>query len=355
MTRQRAVGALGGEPQSAQDALHLRGRDRDAAEALEAGERQSPARRPVRRPGRALVERAAQHLAARDLGDEARRPRRGARAGVGIGAALEAVRGVGLEAQPARHLAHRAALEVGALEEEVAGRRGDLAVAPAHHPCQGHGALRVGDHQHALFEPPLDAVERHQPLARPRRAHHDARPREPRQVEGVEGLTHLPQDVVGGVDHVVDRPLADRLETAAQPRRALADAHAAHHARRVAQAARVGDLDPRRFAGARAGLRRRPLGLAQRPLQLDRQLARQPEMVHGVGPVGGDVDVEHRVVVARFEALDGEPDRGQRRGELRRRRHVDEVRQPGAQELHGRTCLSSRSSFSNSSRMLGMP
>src|SRR5438876_8781713 len=51
------------------------------------------------------------------------------------------------------------------------------------------------------------AVERDDLFARPRAPHHDRGPPQLRKIEGVERLVQLEQDVVGGIDDVVDRTL----------------------------------------------------------------------------------------------------------------------------------------------------
>ena len=73
--------------------------------------------------------------------------------------------------------------------------------------------------------PPL-AVEGGQLLARPRPADADLREgvaAEGGEVEGVERLAGLPEDEVGDVDDVVDRPLADGGQAPDEPLRAGAD------------------------------------------------------------------------------------------------------------------------------------
>src|SRR5256886_17379959 len=56
-------------------------------------------------------------------------------------------------------------------------------------------------------------------------------------------LVDLEQDVIGRVDDVVDRPLADRRQAPREPRRAGGDLHAADHGDHVARRA-LGVLEP---------------------------------------------------------------------------------------------------------------
>src|SRR6185436_20722538 len=98
-------------------------------------------------------------------------------------------------------------------------------------------------------------------------------------------------------------------------------------------------------------------GLAQCHTEDGRELAREPEVAHGVDAVGGDVDVEHDVALSLLDALDVETRPGEAARDLvdlDLRRHRRQLAQPTERELHF-TCRSSRSSFSNSSRRLGMP
>ena len=129
---------------------------------LQGGEAQAAAGRPAavglpprrQRQRRAGVEGAGEHLAAGHLGDQRRRPVGGRPADLGVGAALEAVAGVGVEAEAAGGGAHRVGLEVGALEQNRRGGGSDFGRLAAHHPGQRHRPLGVGDHQHGRGERP---------------------------------------------------------------------------------------------------------------------------------------------------------------------------------------------------------
>ncbi len=299
--------------------------------------------------------------AAGDLGDQRRGAGGGVQAPLGVAAALEAVAGVGVEAEAAARGAHPPAVEVGALDEQVGGRVGDLAVGAAHDAGQRHRPLGVGDDQHLGVEGARDAVEGRQPLAAAGAADDDAAAGEAGEVEGVERLAQLPEDVVGDVHDVVDRALADRLEPPAQPRRARPDGDAAHDARGVARAPLgVFELERRQLRDRLRRLLGRRRWPPQRLVERHRHLARQAEVAHAVHPVGGDVDVEEEVAVAGRELFDGQSRAGQPPRQLARPLlaggDLDVLREPLAREEHqARTCLRRRSSFSNSTRMLGMP
>ncbi len=211
------------EPQAAQNPLRLLARDLEAGEGVETRRVEPPARRPGGRPRAALVDWARRHLAAGDLGEQARGARGGERADAGIGAALETMRGVGLHPQAGGDGAHRLAVEMGALDEHLAGAPADLGVQTAHHAGERDRPPRVGDDQHAGGKLALDAVERHHLLAGARRANADLRRTaalagtELVEVEGMQRLPQLPEHEVGDVDDVVDRAGGRSPPAAAQP------------------------------------------------------------------------------------------------------------------------------------------
>ena len=175
----------------------------------------------------------------------------------------------------------------------------------------------------------------------------------------MQRLAALPEDVVGDVDDVVDRPRPDGEQALLQPLRRGRDGDAADDEADVAAAQRrrrdVDAWEVRRCGGLDGGkLRHR---LAQRHAEDGGELAREAQVTHGVDAVGGHVDVQRDVAVGLLDALDVEPRRGEAPCDLvdaHVRGHRRQLAQPTQRELH-RTCRSSRSSFSKSSRMLGMP
>ena len=205
------------QPRPRQPLVRLAGRDLDAAEGVQAVEVEGdgpglPPRVVLRRD---RVDHAGEDRSAAQVGDQGGRPGRRARLELRVRAALEAMGGVRVHPQALGGLAHRPGVEPGALDQHVAGPRTDLAVLAAHDAGQGHRPRAVGDHQHVVGELALGAVQGGQDLARVRRADDDGRGRAVRdgadlvEVEAVERLAHLPQHVVGDVDHVVDRAQAD--------------------------------------------------------------------------------------------------------------------------------------------------
>src|SRR6266540_1919550 len=84
---------------------------------------------------------------------------------VRIDAALEAIRGVGLNAEAARGAADERRLEPGALEEDVLRRRGDLALRAADDAAEAHRVRGVGDDDGGFVELADFVVEAAQGLA----------------------------------------------------------------------------------------------------------------------------------------------------------------------------------------------
>ncbi len=209
------AGAAWCEAESAENALDLPVRDRDAGESFELRPREPPVHRRLA-PG-TRVDRGAREGSARELRDERRAAQRRLVAALGIGAALEAVRGIGVQRQPLCADADAPALEVGALEQDVGRPRGHFRRQAAHDAGEPDGARAVGDDQHLRVELALPAVEGRELLAGARPAHPELAPGDRGEIVGVERLAGLPKAIVGGVDDVVDRTRADRLEAAHQP------------------------------------------------------------------------------------------------------------------------------------------
>ncbi len=161
--------------------------------------------------------------AAGNLGDERRAAPRGLVADLEVGAALEAVRRVGVHAELLRPDPDAAAVEVRALEQHVGGALRHFGVETAHDAGESDGARTVGDDQHLRIELAFLAVERHDLLAGARAPHVDLAAGNGGEIVGVHRLTALPEAEVGGIDDVVDRARADRLEAAHQPLRRRTD------------------------------------------------------------------------------------------------------------------------------------
>src|SRR6266702_3920509 len=84
---------------------------------------------------------------------------RGERGGVEIGSALEAMRGVCVQAVPARGAANGDRIEPGGFYQYVGRGRGDHRVPPTHDSGQSEGLGVIGDDQVFRIESALYAVE----------------------------------------------------------------------------------------------------------------------------------------------------------------------------------------------------
>ncbi len=196
---------------------------------------------------------------------------------LGIAASLEALAGVGRQAQSPGGCAHRGRRKPSRLDENVLRRGSNLRGRAADHAGECDGARVVRDDEHLGSQGPIDPVERAQGLARFRAPHPNRETRERLEVEKMHRLAELEEDQVRRVDDVVDRAESARRETRDDPVRRRAHGHAAHHPRGVA-AAHVGGEDRhhhgRRSAGGGGGGKTR----CQREPERCRHFARDPEV-----------------------------------------------------------------------------
>ena len=289
------------------------------------------------RPGRARA----------DLRQQVGDPVEGRHRGLGVGAALEAMRGLGVHSQGPGGAPDRQGLPVGGLEGHHLRLFRDLARRAAHDAGEGQGLLGPGHHAVTGGERPQHAVQGLQllPLARPA----DAQPAlgYPREVEGVGRVAHLHHHVVREVHHVVDGPHADGFQAVPDPGGRRPQAHVQDAGREPR--AKVGGLDPdlEDLRCRRTLLGEAPLERPQGQPVEDRDLAGEAVDVHAVHAVGGDVEVEHRVLAVALQAVQGES----REGEVLAQtagldRDVDELAKPGEGNLHPRNCSKKRRSFS---------
>ena len=164
-------------------------------------------------------------------------------------------------------------------------------------PARPIAFVGIRDHEHGVGESALLAVQRGEALPRSRAPDHDAPLGHRVVVEGVQGMSALPEHVVRHVDHVADGAQTHRAEARNHPGRRGRHRHAGDHARREARA-EIRGVDP--GAGQRAHRllrflqddRRHP----QRAAREGGQLAGDPDHGETVGAVGRDLDVEDRVV-----------------------------------------------------------
>ena len=158
-------------------------------------------------------------------------------------------------------------------------------------------------------------VERLDALARPRTAHHEVA-RHLRRVEDVQGPPPVVGDVVGDVDQRRDRAQADGDQPALHPVRARPVRHARHAAQREA-GAQLGRLDAHAGGACPFAPDRLDARVPERAQPRRGEIARDAVHARAVGPVGGEADLDDRIVqprqrgVGRADGVLGEHARGQ--------------------------------------------
>ncbi len=130
---------------------------------------------------------------------------------VEVGAALEAVRGVGVDDVAFGGAADGALLEPGSFDEDVFGLGGDHGVPSTHDAGEADGFLFVGNDEVVGIEGAFDSIEGAEFFAFAGAANDDAA-FELVEVEGVGGMAHAEGAVVGGVDGVGDELLLEEAE-----------------------------------------------------------------------------------------------------------------------------------------------
>ncbi len=131
--------------------------------------------------------------------------------GVEVGAALEAMAGVGVQAVAARGAANGHGLEPCGFDEDVLCVGRDHGVPAAHDAGEAERLDVVGDDEVFGIERALDAVEGLELFAFAGAANDDAA-FDLVEVEGVGGLAHGEPGEVGGVDGVGDLLLLEQAE-----------------------------------------------------------------------------------------------------------------------------------------------
>ena len=283
------------QSQRRQDPHRLRPRRRHAEHALHAGHAQ---RHAGTRAGRRVhVDEAAGDGPSGQLRDELGGPRARVDEPLDVGPALEAIGGVGEQAQRARRAPDGRGGEIGTLQQHAGGAPAHLGDGAAHDPGQADGLRGIGDHEHGVGERPLLAIQRGEALPGPRAPDHDAPLRHGVVVEGVQGMAALPQHVVRHVDHVADGTQAHGAQARHHPGRRGRHADAGDHAGREART-EIRGVDPgagqntHRLIGFLQDHRRH----AQRAAREGGQLAGDPDHGQAVGAVGRHLDLEDGVV-----------------------------------------------------------
>ena len=220
--------------------------------------------------------------------------------GVEVGAALEAMAGVGVEAVTACGAADCHWLEPRGFDEDVLGVGRDHGVPATHDAGEAERLDVIGDDEVFGIEGALDAVEGLEFFAFAGAADDDAA-FDLVEVEGVGGLAHGEPCEVGGVDGVGDLLLLEKAEVggdfgAGEPVARVADGDVAEDAGGEAAAGVFGfDLDGEGLRGRVRGGKRRVERLESNAVD-GCGFAGDAVVVHGVDAVGGDVHLVERAV-----------------------------------------------------------
>ena len=327
-TSRSVAGVADGEAEPLEDAHHLVARRADADHPLHAREPEGDAGARARLG--VDVEHPPRDRAAAEIGHELRGPVEGRPQAVDVAAALEAVGGVGVQAERAGRPADPARIPVRGLEEHGRRPARHLAVGAAHDSPNPQRTVGVAHHRHVRAERAHLPVERGDPLTRPRAPHHDPPPGHLIVVEGVQRLAQLPHHVVRDVDQVIDRTEAHGAQPLGEPWRRGPDRQAGDDPRAEARA-QVGGLDL--DGGERGGLGlpflHGHLGKAERRAGEGGHLAGHAHHRQRIRPIRGDLDLEDRVVEAEIGREIGAE------GRIRRERQDAVVVGPKAELLLG--------------------
>ncbi len=178
----------------------------------------------------------------------------------------------------------------------------DARVLAAEDARNAHRALGRADHQVAVGERALHAVERHERGAFGAVSDHDAAALDLRGIERVEGLSEFEQHEVGDVHQVVLGVDARGAQAVLHPLGRGADLAARDRDARIA-GCRLGVFDrDADFEGVVVGPEVRHVGHAHFDLlaaaaQVGRQVARHADVRRGVGTVGRQSDADQVVVL----------------------------------------------------------
>jgi hypothetical protein len=102
-------------------------------------------------------------------------------------------------------------------------------------PAKSDGLFRVGHHQIFRSQRAFHAIQRLQLLAILRLSNDELAAFEQIHVEDMRRLAHLPQNVIGGIDGIADRPLVEQLQAPRNLFRRGFDLRSANNPRREAR------------------------------------------------------------------------------------------------------------------------
>ncbi len=166
-----------------------------------------------------------------------------------IRSALESVRCVGVNPVPPRHLPHDPRVPPRRFNQNIPRLVGNHRVEPAHDPCKPHGLLRVGDHQIFGSKRAFYTVQCLQLLSVLSFSNDELATLKQVHIENMRWLAHLPQNVVGSIDGIADRPLVKQLQPPRNLLRRSLDGRSTYNSRREARTKlRLFDDDGERHA-----------------------------------------------------------------------------------------------------------
>ena len=210
-----------------------------------------------------------------------------------VASTFEADRGFGLEAQSLARATDRGWLKIRALQRHARRSGTDFRASTAHDAANRRGVIRVGDDEHLLVQLSLDPVERLECFFLARPADNQASTSQTIEIERVHRLTELEHHVVGHVDDVVDGPDTSRLESLGQPARGRADTNIEDL--RAVSRTELRILDGDADVGLTADrVERRQRRRRHGQVPDNGCLPGDAEVIHAVGPVGGDFEVDDR-------------------------------------------------------------
>ena len=207
--------------------------------------------------------------------------------------ALEARGRLCLECEFLAGSADAPGIEERAFEHDGFRRAAHFGNAATHDAGHSLRFVGVGDDQHLRIERTIDAVERLDAFAFHRAADADLSAGQLLQIEGVHRLAEFDQHVVGDVHHVVDGPHACGLQPGDEPGgrgrdRDIRNGRSVPRTQ-VRRLERDGDIG-RGFRGQ--GLRDERF---HRQRVRGSYFAREADDAECIGPVGGDLKIEHGI------------------------------------------------------------
>ena len=156
------------------------------------------------------------------------------------------------------------------------------------------------------------------------------------EIKGMQRLAQFEHHVVRNIDDIVDRGVAQRFETLAQPIRRRLHFHPAHHASRESRAKfRRFDRDARRLRDRRRGFREFRLHRLQRKAIERGGFTRDAVVAQAIRAIRGQFRIKHRARGGFFDRIHGGAGGGKPRAQICWRRfELDEFFEPIEKDFH---------------------